>query len=736
MAPADFRDYRTELRTFEAIAAYLRADLQLGDAAQPEQLRGMQVSAGFFTLLGAEPAIGREFDLNDEIGGNDDVVMLSHALWLRRFNGDPAIVGRAARFSGRMFRVIGVVPDGFKHVGSAYRSYGHGEPVDVWTVLPVPRNDGPRVRFSHYFNVVGRVRRQATRAEVDEDLRRTGASVARHYPTPNSPWKPLLVPLRAEIVGTAESTLLVLSGASALVLLLACVNVASLLVARAAARSREVAVRAAVGATRGRIVRQLLVESLVLAIAGGALGVGLAYGAIAALARFGPADLPRLDAIAIDAAVLVYALGATVGSALLFGVAPALRLARTASSTSLHDGGRAVAGPSSQRMSRVLVSVETALAFVLVVSSALLLRSFVSMVTRTRGFEPRGVITASVELPAARYDIKAAADFHRRAAERVRALPGVRDAAFSSDLPWTGYDENTAFSIAGRTSTSEEGPQARYHFITDGYTRAVGTPLVAGRDLTGSDGENAPPVLLVNESAARKYWDAPRNAVGARVNLWGVNRTIVGVMADVSDMPWHESAVPAVYFPQPQTWYPQVMFLVVRGDVDPGSIVDSIRRALREIDPQLPLANVRPLGDVAGAALATRRLTLWLVGAFGLTALLLAVVGVYGVTAETVGQRRHEFGVRQALGATGGDIMRLVFSSGAAVTIGGLAGGIALAIASTRMLVSLLYGVAPLDPVTFVGVAGVLAAAAGAAAYVPARRAMRINPAIALRSGD
>ena len=387
-------------------------------------------------------------------------------------------------------------------------------------------------------------------------------------------------------------------------------------------------------------------------------------------------------------------------------------------------------------MSRALVAAETSLAFVLVVSSGLLLRSFVSMITRSRGFEPRGVITASIELPTARYDIKAANDFHRRAVERVAALPGVREAAFSSDLPWTGYDENTGFSIAGRTFPRGDEPEARYHFITGGYARAVGTPLVAGRDLTAADTENAPAVLLVNESAARKYWTTPLAAVGARVNHWGRDRTIVGVVADVSDMPWHDRAVPALYMPQPQTWYPQPMFLVVRCDVDPESLVDPIRRALGAIDPELPLSNVRPLEAVAGAALATRRLTLWLVAAFGLTALLLAVIGVYGVAAEAVGQRRHEFGVRQALGATRGDIMRLVFSSGATVTIVGLAAGVILAAGFTRSLVSLLYGIAPLDPATFASVAVVLVAAAGGAAYLPARRATRISPAIVLRAGD
>lgn len=736
MAPADFRDYRAELQTFDGLAAYMRADLQLGDVSHPEQLRGMQVTAGFFKLLGYQPALGREFEINDEIEGNNDVVILSRSLWMRRFNGDPAIIGRVVRFSGRTFRVIGVLPEGFQHVGGTYRTYGHGEPVDVWSVLTVPREEHPRFRFSHYFNVVGRMRRDVSWAEMEDDLRRTGESVAKRYPTPNSPWTPRAVPLKEEIVGTAESTLLVLAGAAGAVLLLACVNVAGLLLGRAAGRSREIGVRAALGATRWRLARQLLIESLVLAAAGGTIGVALAFTAIAALARFGPSDIPRLQMIAVDATVLFYSVAATLVSALLFGLAPAARLAHAGVGEALKEGGRTVAGSTHQRMRRALAAVEVALAFVLVVSSGLLLRSFVSLVNTNPGFRPGGAMTAAIELPTARYDIDAASRFYQRAAEVVRALPGVRAAAFSSDLPWTGYDENTGFAVIGRQFRNGEGPEARYHFITSEYIRATGTPLVAGRDLTQSDIKEAPLVVLVNESAARKYWNTPAAAVGARLNLWGAERTIAGVIGDVRDMPWHDRAVPALYFPQAQTWYPQTMFLIARSDVEPLSLVEPIRRALREIDPELPLANVRALETVAGAAVATRRLTLWLVATFGLTALFLAVVGIYGVMAQAVGQRTHEFGVRQALGATRGDIMRLVFSSGAVMTLAGLAAGVVLALVSTQLLASLLYGVTAIDPPTFAAVAAVLVAAAAGAAYLPARRATRITAATALRAAE
>ncbi|MGB2714695.1 MAG: ABC transporter permease [Vicinamibacterales bacterium] len=736
MAPADFRDYRAELGTFEGLAAYMRGDLQIGDVQQPEQLHGMQVTAGFFKLLGYTPALGREFEPGDEIAGSNSVVMLSHSLWMRRFDGDPGIVGRTARFSGRTYQLVGVLPDGVKHVGGTYRTYGHGEAVDIWSVLAVPREEHPRFRFSHYFNVVGRLRANASWAEVSEDLRRTGVNVAKRYPQPNSPWMPRAVPLKDEIVGTAESTLLVLAAAASAVLLLACANIAGLLLGRSSVRSREIGVRSALGATPSRLARQLLIESLVLAAAGGAIGVGLAYLGIAALARFGPADIPRLQMIAINGRVLLYTVAATLLSALAFGLAPALRLARAGVGETLKEGIRTVAGSKHQRIRRALAAMEVALAFVIVVSTGLLLRSFVSMIGTNPGFVPQSTLTASVELPTARYNTDAAREFFFRAADRVRSLPGVRAAAFSSDLPWTNYDENTGFSIIGRQFPDGDGPEARYHFMTDGYTRATGTPLVAGRELATSDTRNAQAVVMVNESAARKYWGTAEAAIGARLNLWGSQRVVAGVIGDVRDMPWDGHAVPALYFPQAQEWYPQPMFLIVRSELPITSLVEPIRRAVKEIDPALPLANIRPLETVAGAAIATRRLALSLVATFGATALFLAVIGIYGVIAQSVEQRTHEFGVRQALGATRRDIMRLVFSSSATMTIVGLAAGIALALGSTRLLVSLLYEVTPLDPWTFAGVTITLVLAAAGAAYLPARRATRISAASALRSAN
>ena len=470
MAPSDFRDYRSELKTFENLAAYVRADLQLGDVNAPEQLRGMQVTAGFFKLLGHPPQRGRDFEPQDELPGSGDKAILSHALWMRRFDGDPNVVGRTVRLSGKPFEIVGVLPPGFQHVGGSFRTYGHGEPVDVWSPLRVPRDEQPGNRYSHYFNIVGRLKPDATWAQMEQELKETGKSVAQRYPIPNSPWKPSAAPLKDEIVGTAGNTLKVLAGAALAMLVLACVNVAGLLLGRAGARAREIATRAALGATRWRIARQLLIESVVLAAAGGALGMAIAYGAVKALAKFGPQDLPRLRMIEVDAGVLLGATVATLASALLVGLAPALRLARTTVRRSAQGrrthgrrnstqrtrqragrgGGRARVRPRRRQRPAP--------------------ESFAKMITRDPGFQPRGAITATIELPDGKIRRGASAEFFRRAAERMRALPGVREASFSSDLPWTGYDENTSFEIVGRQFPEREGPQSRYHFVTTGYS--------------------------------------------------------------------------------------------------------------------------------------------------------------------------------------------------------------------------------------------------------------------------
>ena len=734
VSPGNFLDYRAQTRAFEALAAYERNDLQLG-GDRPEQLRGMRVTSGFFRLLGYQPLLGREFTTDDERPDGGAVAILSHALWTRRFGADRGIVGKTVLLSGRSFEVVGVLPPGMQHVGGSYRSYPHGQTVDVWWPQSLPSTPQRRDRGQHYLSVVGRARPGVTVMQAQDDIRQISARLAKQFPETNAEWSTHVRPLRADIIGTSETTLLALLAAAGAVLFIACLNVAGLLLGRATGRTREIGVRSALGATRARLIRQLVIESTLLALVGAVIGIVFAYGAVQALLAFAPADTPRLHMVSVDRVVLGYTLLATALTALLFGVAPAVQLARADVAPAL-QGGRATPGSASQRLRRTLVAAEVALAFVLVVTGGLLLRSFASLLRLDPGFRPDHVLTATVTLPAARYKERSdAAAFFERLTDRVRALPGVRAAGLGSDLPWTGYDENTGFGIVGRTFPRNQGPEARYHFLTPGFVAALGLPLLAGRDIAPSDGPNAPPVVLINEATARQYWGDAQRAVGARLNLWSETpATVVGVIGDLKDVPWGDTRPGGVYFAQWQMWYPQDMFITVRTDGDPALVGEPLARIVRELDPELPLARVRPLEDIAGAALATRRFTLALVAAFAFSALFLAVIGVYGVTAQAVGQRVREFGVRQALGAQPSDILRLVLSGGAAMGIAGLAAGFAIALPVTRLVQSLLFRTSPSDPLTLGTVALILLVAILAACYVPARRATRIEPVTALRA--
>jgi predicted permease len=733
LSPAVFLEYRERSQGFEALAAYERGDLQLG-GERPEQLRGMRVTAGFFQLLGYRPQLGREFDRRDEQAGRSDVAILSHEIWARRFGSDPAVVGTTVTLSGRAFEVVGVLPRGVQHVGGSYRSYPHGESVDIWWPRTLPSTPERGDREQHFLSVVGRMRPGVTLAQAQDDLRRISARLAELFPDTNAHWSSHIRPLRADIIGASAFTLWALFAAAAAVLLIACLNVAGLLLGRAIARTREIGVRAALGATRARLLRQLVTESILLAVIGGALGVGVAYAAVQALIVFAPADTPRLHMVVVDRQILIYTLTATASTALLFGLAPAIQLAR-ASAVPWLQGGRAAPGGAQQRLRRAVVIAEVALAFVLVVTGGLLLRSLGSLMQLDHGFRADHVLTAAVNLPRARYPQREhARAFFDRLTAGVLALPGVRAAGLTSDLPWTGYDENTSFGIVGRVFLQGESPEARYHFLTPGFIDALGLPLRAGRDLSAADGPEAPPVVLINETTARQFWGDPHQAIGARLNLWrDIPTTVVGVIGDLKDVPWAERTPGGVYFPQAQQWYPQDMYLTLRTDADPRSLIEPVMRVVHDLDSELPVYAIRTLDTIAGNALATRRFTLGLVAAFGAAALFLAIIGVYGVMAQAVGQRVREFGVRQAVGAAPSDILRLVLSGGALLGIAGVAAGIVMALPATRLVRSLFFRTSPTDPLTIAIVTTLLLLATLVASYVPARRAMRTDPAAALR---
>ncbi len=736
VSPGNFHEFRTRVSGLEAAAAYQRRDLQLaGDP--PVELRGMAVTSNFFTLLGWAPELGRDFGLDDERPGQGDAVILSHDVWERRFGSDRSILGRPITLSGRAFQVVGVLAPGFQHVGGAYRSYAHGDAVDVWTPQAIQPEPRPSDRQQHYLNAVGRLRAGVSPEQARAALKAAAAALAAEHPETNGTWTADLMPLMAEITGGVRPTLVGLLVAVQIVLLLACANVAGLLLGRATSRTREIGVRAALGASRWRLVRQLGVESAVLAGLGGAVGILLASGAVDLLAAFGPESVPRLQSIRIDGGILLYSLAAALATAVVFGLAPAVHLARTNVDASLREGGRVTTGAAPHRVRRMLVVAEIALAVGLVASAGLLLRSFVTLSNLDPGFTPRGVLTARINVPAARYPDQASAlSLYDRLRERVAALPGVVAIGIGSDLPWTGYDENTGFDIVGRTFPPNAGPEARYHFVTPDYFASLGVPVAAGRAVSTADRADAAPVVLINDAAARRYWsgaDPLRSAVGSQLDLWGKTRNVVGVVGSVRDAPWSDTAVPALYFPVAQQSNGQDMFLAVRTAGPPTSLAAPLRAIVHDLDPALPLADVRTLDDVADAAFAVRRFVLMLVGAFGFAALFLATVGVYGVMAQLVGQRRQEFGVRQAFGATPRDILRLVVAHGCRLGVIGVVGGLGFAFLTARLFASLLFGVRVTDPLTFGAVAALILATSVLASYLPARRATKVDPMVALR---
>jgi predicted permease len=727
--PLDFIDFRRENHVFEHLAVYLRNDLQLAEGGQPERLSGLRVSAGYFECLGVRPQLGGTFKESDETSEAEHTVILSDRLWRRRFSADREIVGRAVRLSGELYTVRGVMPPGLHHIGGTYRSLPYGEDVDVWWPLALSR--AGTNRGSHFLNAIARLRPGVSMEQAAADMTTIAYNIGRLDPN-NKHNRVEVVPLEREVVGKTERTLLVLLVAVGLVLLIACANVANLLLARAASRSREVAVRAALGASTGRLMAQMLTESVILALLGGVLGVVFASWGLAGLLAFRPDNLPRAHEISIDARVFGFAFAATVISGFLFGLAPAWRVRRTDLNDTLKQGGRGGStGLSQSRAGSTLVVAEVALAFVLLTGTGLLLRTFINIQRTQPGFRADHVVTLALSLPNSRYGKEGAAGgFYGHLVERIRRIPGVQAAGAGSDLPWTGYDDNTSFNIEGRPTREEDAPHARYHFQTSGFVPALGIAVVSGRDIADSDLEKGAPVILINQALARKFFPGEQ-AVGKVLDLWGKRRTIIGIIGDVKDSPVAAEAEPAFYFPESQVASAE-LFLTVRHA--PGvNVVPAVMAEIRKMDRELAASDIRPLSEIAAAAVSLQRFTLLLVGVFGALAVSLAGIGIFGVMSYSVAQRTHDIGVQMALGASPTNVLKAILTNGLKVASTGVLIGVAGAIVATRAMESLLYGVAARDALTLIAVALLLITVALIAAYLPARRAMSVDPSVALR---
>jgi predicted permease len=737
MSTGDFLDHRSQ-DTLVSLAAYTRSDLQLAANDRPERLIGMRVSAGFFHVLGFAPQIGREFIEREEMKGNDREVVLSHSLWERRFGADPQIVGQTVTLSGQPFTIVGVMPAGLQHVGGGYHALPHGENVDIWW----PTTLDPQQRGTHYHNIIGRLAASATIEQANTQMNATAERLAQLYPDADRGWHVKLEPLREEIVGHVRPVLFVLLGAAGFVLLIACVNVANLLLARAAARQRELAVRVALGANRRRLVGQMLTESVAVALAGGLIGIALAAWGVAVLRRLDPVSLPRTDAITVDRAVYLFTFLLTLATVVLFGLIPALQASKSDVNDAFKESGRSTsAGMRHERLRRSLVVAEIGLSFLLLVGAGLLMRTLVRLQRMDPGFRPDHVLTFGLSLPQALYDQQRAAQFYEQLDTNLSRLPGVTAVGANTDLPWTGSDENAEFMIEGRPQENDNETHARYHGVTPGYFRAIGVPLIAGRFFRDADKNDTPNVLLINQAMAERFWPG-QSAVGKRVT-WSDHPkdrdwfTIVGVVGNVKDTPMSLAAEPAFYWAVSQmpgiTQQGEGMSVAIKSTQSPSALVGSVRRVIAQLDPNLPMAEVRPLNQIASSAVAGNRLTLQLVGLFAVLASMLAAVGIYGVISYTMQQRVHEIGIRMAIGARQQQILRLVMGDASRMAAYGVLIGAVSGLMLTRLLTSLLYGVAPNDPATFVAVAVMSSGVALLSSYLPARRATRVDPMIALR---
>ncbi|MGJ5815598.1 ADOP family duplicated permease [Paludibaculum fermentans] len=726
----NFFDIRRLNKSFDAVALYTGDDLQLMHGEVPERLRSMRVSHDFFTTVGILPAMGRSFEPADSKVEKARVVILGNRLWKTRFQADPAIVGKTIRLNREAWTVVGVLPPGFQHVGGSYRSPLQGETVDLWWPLPV----GPESRGSHFTNFIGRLKPGVSLEQARQDVHGIAKELTRILPGPNRDLILRIEPLTSELVGQSRETVWLLTAAGGLVLLIACANVAGLCIARSLARRKEIAVCRALGAGTWRLVRSVLCENLVLGLAGGALGLALAALLSPGWRALIPADFPRVHEVQLTWTAGLFALACALLTSSLAGLAPALRQSRVDPAASLTQESRgASAGRDAHRLRAVLVAGEVAFATVLCVSAALLVQSSLRLRARDNGFDPAGVLTFQLELPRAGYEKpEQAARLYEQVAARWRSLPGVQAAALATNIPWTGYDENSGFSIPGVAERPDDPTQARYQMASPGYFEALHIPLRAGRYFEQRDNTAGPLVVIVNEALVRRYMPG-LDPVGRTLSIWGKPRQLVGVVADNFDRPADLKAEPGFWMPLAQVPMGEVN-AVLRTAGDPMSLLAPAVTALHEIDRELPVAEPRAMTTITRAALAERNLANWLLQAFALLALMLAVFGIYGLLAYVVEQRHREFGIRVAMGATRRDILWLVLKGGLAQALAGGVVGALLAPLAARSMASLLYGVKFGDPVPLLWALAFVICAALLASFTPALGAARADPSIALRN--
>ncbi|MGH9936763.1 MAG: ABC transporter permease, partial [Blastocatellia bacterium] len=724
----NFQDWRDQNKTFQGMAGVRSLNFNLTGVGEPEELRAADVSVNFFQLMGVSPARGRGFTAEEEQPGKNKIVVLSHGLWQRRFGGDPGILNKTISLNGESNVVVGVMPPGFQFP----------DKTEMWRPL-APNERARAARGSFWLPVVGRLKPGVTRAQAQADMDLIGRQLERQYPDINAGYGVNVMPLIEQTVGSIRRSLLVLFGAVLFVLLIACANVANLLLARAAARQREVAVRAALGAGRWRIVRQLLTESLLLAVAGGALGVLLAWWGLRLLLDLSPANIPRLENIRLDSLALGFTFGLSLLTGLIFGLAPALQTSHLELSETLKEGGRTGAGSRrAQRLRSVFIVAEVALTLALLVSAGLLVRSFWRLQQVNPGFKTDHVLTLQLTLPRSKYPEGAqVVSFYQRLQERLSALPGAESASATSSILMPNITNSGGFSIENKPQDPrEQSLELPFEAVQPNYFQTMGVQLMNGRAFTEQDARGRPEVAIVNETFVKRYFPN-EDPIGKRFTFGDANDnpqwiTIVGVVRDTKrqglDRPIRiESWMPHAQMPA------RSMEVVLRTTGDPLALSQAVREAVWSLDRDLPIPKIETMEQILSESVAQRRLNMLLLGLFALVALILAAVGIYGVMSYAVTQRTHEIGVRVALGARDRDVLRLVVAQGMMLALAGVAIGLIATFALTRLMASLLFGVSATDPLTFILISLLLASVALIACWVPARRATKVDPMVALR---
>lgn len=731
-SPANFLEWRAENEVFVRIATWIGQGFNLTGTDKPERIIGARVSSDLFQLLGVQPMLGRDFTAEEDRDGGDRVVILSYELWQRRFGGESNVVGQTITFGNQPYTVVGVMPRGFGFPSTR---------TQVWT--PVAFNSAERTtRDTNFIDVVARLKPGVSLEQAQANMTAVAQRQAERYPKTNTGVGVKLVSLQEQIVGDVRPMLVVLFGAVAFVLLIACANVANLLLARAAARHREMAIRGALGATWSRVVRLLLTESVLLAIVGGALGLLLAIWSLDLLVSLKPANLPRLAEISVNRTVFLFTAAVSVLTGILFGLAPAWQVSKSDLNEGLKESGRGGSdAPRRHRLRALLVISEVALSLVLLIGAGLMIRSFARLLAVDPGFKPDHVLTAFVSLPVSKYSKREEqVAFFDRLLDRLRNVPGVSAAGVVTDMPLFG-GSSTGFDIDGRPEALPgQRPMTDYRLISPDYFTAMGMRLLKGRAFSRHDTDAAPGVVIINETMAARYF-AGEDPLGKRLDLSAPKdlREIVGVVADVRNHGVDADVQPEVYVPLAQSApgylsnMTAALTIVLRSTIEPTALAGNLREQVQALDKDQPVSEMKTMEWYLADSMAQRRFNMLLLGAFAGLALVLAGVGIYGVIAYTVTQRTHEMGIRIALGARGADILQLVFSNAIATTIVGIVIGLGAAFALTRLLQSLLYQVTATDPVVFATIPLLLLAVAAIATYLPARRAMNVHPITALR---